>query len=218
MKILVRSPSFGRSLLPSNNGFLQLSALLAAMVLSFTLQGIRPIQADEIASPDPEVSSLSGRQVGLGVDQLSATRERPLFASTRRLPLPPPAPIAAKVVAAQPPPPSPPPTVALLGTVLRPDKAQSFALVRAAQSDKPLHVSLGDEIETWKISEIEARQIVLSLDDRSVTIELASGNESGLRPLSMDTRPPHIYEPKGPPDARARRFNPAFSIPPQARP
>jgi hypothetical protein len=205
MKIMFRFLSSCEGFLPQGTGFVRASWLFAAVVLTVIFQGISPIQADE---PPPAGFPLpSGHQFGLNFDQLSATRERPLFASTRRRPIPPPAPIAKQEEAPPPSPPAEPPTVALLGTVLSLNKTQSFALVRPAQTNKTQHVSVGDEIETWKIAEIGARQIVLSLNDRLVTIKLA-GDEPGTKPPVMEARMPSMYPPKGFADSRARRFNP----------
>ena len=91
------------------------------------------------------------------LDELAATRDRPLFAPGRRPPAPP-----AVVVAAPPapPPPSPPPDLALLGTIVEANGAS--ALVRGAPSEKPSHVRVGDAVDGWSIAEIGERQIVLS--------------------------------------------------------
>ena len=45
-------------------------------------------------------------------------------------------------------------------------------MVRAGSSDKILRVRLGEEIEGWKVTQIEPRRLVLSHDDRSVNFEM----------------------------------------------
>jgi general secretion pathway protein N len=96
------------------------------------------------------------------LDRLSATRERPLFAPTRRPPPPPPpAPVVQQVEA----PPVPPPSLVLLGIVTEVDGAR--AMVRTQGSNKVVRARLGDEIGGWKVTQIEARRLVLSHDDRS---------------------------------------------------
>jgi hypothetical protein len=104
----------------------------------------------------------------LTLDQLPATRERPLFSPSRR---PPPRPQRVESVAALPPPaPRQPPSVVLLGIVS--DADGTWALIRAGGAEKTTRARLGDEIAGWKVSEIETRRLVLSSDDRSVSFAL----------------------------------------------
>jgi hypothetical protein len=105
------------------------------------------------------------------LDRLSATRERPLFSASRRPPAPPPAPI----IAAAPPP--PPPNLILFGIVMDADDAH--AVVAVGTADKTRRVRIGDDIGGWKVTQIEGRQLVLSLDDRSATFRLFSGQRAG---------------------------------------
>lgn len=100
------------------------------------------------------------------LESLSATRDRPLFAPSRR---PPPAP-AASVVRAVEATPIPPPSVVLLGIVTEADEAR--AMVRTDASGKVVRARLGDEIGGWKVTQIEPRRLVLSIDDRSVSFSL----------------------------------------------
>jgi general secretion pathway protein N len=119
------------------------------------------------------------------LDRLSATRERPLFSPGRRPPAPPPAPIVA---ASPPPPPPPPPKLVLFGIVMDADEARA---VVGGMGGKPRRVRIGDDIEGWKVTQIEERQLVLSLDDRSATFTLFSGQGAGPgkgQPLSAPVR------------------------------
>jgi hypothetical protein len=101
------------------------------------------------------------------LDHLSVTRERPLFAPTRRPPPPPPpAPVALRVPA----PLAPPPNVVLLGIVTADDGAR--AMVRTEGSSQVTRARLGDEIGGWKVTQIDARHLTLSSDDRSVSFAL----------------------------------------------
>jgi hypothetical protein len=116
------------------------------------------------------------------LDRLSSTRERPLFTPSRHLPAPPPPP----VVAATPPP--PPPKLTLFGVVMDADEARA---VVGGMGDKPRRVRIGDDIGGWKVTQIEERQLVLSLDDRSATFTLFSGQSAGPgkgQPLSAPVR------------------------------
>jgi hypothetical protein len=105
------------------------------------------------------------------VDRLSATSERPLFSPGRRPPALPPAPI----IAAAPPP--PPPNLILFGTIMDADDAR--AVVGVGTADKTRRVRIGDDIGGWKVTQIEERQLVLSLDDRSATFTLFSSQHHG---------------------------------------
>jgi len=102
------------------------------------------------------------------LDQLSTTLDRPLFSPSRRPPAPPPPP----VVQAPPPPapPPPPPDLVLFGVVM--DGEGARAVVRAGADKKILRAQIGDEIDGWKVSQIEGRKVVLSLDGRFATFKL----------------------------------------------
>ena len=105
------------------------------------------------------------------VDRLSATSERPLFSPGRRPPAPPPAPVTAAA------PPPPPPKLILFGTIMDADDAR--AVVGVGTADKTRRVRIGDDIGGWKVTQIEERQLVLSLDDRSATFTLFSSQHHG---------------------------------------
>jgi hypothetical protein len=101
------------------------------------------------------------------LDGLSATRERPLFSPNRRPvpPLPPPVEQAAVATAL------PPPNVTLFGIVI--DDEGAHAIVRS-EADKVDRVQIGDDIGGWKVSQIEGRRLVLSLEGRFATFMLFS--------------------------------------------
>jgi general secretion pathway protein N len=103
------------------------------------------------------------------LDRLSATRQRPLFSPGRRPPTQPPAPI----VAAAP----PPPNLILVGTIMDADDAR--AVVGVGTAEKTRRVRIGDDIGGWKVTQIEEQKLVLSLDDRSATFTLFSGQHAG---------------------------------------
>jgi len=102
------------------------------------------------------------------LDQLSTMLDRPLFSPSRRPPAPPPPP----VVQAPPPPtpPPPPPDLVLFGVVM--DGEGARAVVRAGADKKILRAQIGDDIDGWKVSQIEGRKVVLSLDGRFATFKL----------------------------------------------
>jgi hypothetical protein len=108
------------------------------------------------------------------LELLSDTRERPLFAPTRRPPPPPPPPVVQQ---AAPPPPVPPPNVVLLGVVT--DENGPRVVVRSGSSDKVIRARLGEEIEGWQVAQIESRRLVLSHDARSVSFALFDRQKEG---------------------------------------
>lgn len=126
----------------------------------------------------PPVSPLAAQPL----DRMSNTRDRPLFSPTRRPPAPPP------VVVAAPPPPPPPPDVALLAVVM--DGEDARAIVRAGPAAKILRVGIGDDIDGWKVGQIERLQMVLLLDDRTATFRMFTGDNKNASPNAGVTATP----------------------------
>ena len=117
-----------------------------------------------------------GTIAGAAIDDV----DRPLFSPSRRPPAPPPAP-APIVQAAEPPaPPPPPPNLVLFGVVM--DGEGARAVVRAGADKKLVRAQIGDEIEGWKVSQIEGRKVVLSLDGRFATFTLFSDDRGRAAP------------------------------------
>jgi hypothetical protein len=132
----------------------------------------------------PPVSPLAAQQ---SLDQLSATRRRPLFSPTRRPPAPPP------IIVPTAPPPLPPPEVALLGVVMDGDTAR--ALVRVGQQAKIARVQIGDDIGGWKVGQIEARYLVLLLDGREAKFSMFSGHSTRRFPPAGATAQSQVSQP-----------------------
>jgi general secretion pathway protein N len=117
-------------------------------------------------------AALSNPVAAQSLDELSATLDRPLFSPGRRPPAPPPPP--AVQAAAPPAPPPSPPNLILFGVVM--DGEGARALVRTSADKKILRAQIGDDIDGWKVSQIEGRKVVLSLDGRFATFTLFSGD------------------------------------------
>jgi hypothetical protein len=117
-------------------------------------------------------AALSNPVAAQSLDELSATLDRPLFSPGRRPPAPPPPP--AVQAAAPPALPPPPPNLILFGVVM--DGEGARALVRTGADKKVLRAQIGDDIDGWKVSQIEGRKVVLSLDGRFATFTLFSGD------------------------------------------
>jgi general secretion pathway protein N len=109
------------------------------------------------------------------LDRLSATRDHPLFSPSRR-PVPPPPPTVERAPEAAAPP--PPPNVTVIGIVVNGEGAR--AIIRSDAENKFDRVQIGDDIGGWKVSQIEGRRMVLSLDGRLATFTLFS-DERGKR-------------------------------------
>ena len=119
---------------------------------------------------DQPAAALSNPVAAQSLDQLSTILDRPLFSPTRRPPAPPPPPV---VQAAEPPAPPPsPPNLVLFGVVM--DGEGARAVVRAGADKKLVRAQIGDEFDGWKVSQIEGRKVVLSLDGRFATFTLFS--------------------------------------------
>lgn len=94
------------------------------------------------------------------LDLLSATLDRPLFSPSRRPPPAPPSIVQAPAPAALP---SSPPTVVLLGVVM--DGETARAVVRAGADKRLLRAQMGDDIDGWKVAQIDGRKVVLASED-----------------------------------------------------
>ncbi len=107
------------------------------------------------------------------LDQLAATRERPLFAPDRRRPT------AASVVRHVEPPPPPPdqPRLSLFGVVV--DTNGPRAVIRSDPVGKTLRVRLGDEVGGWRVTQIDGQRLVMSLDGRSATVMMFKSHHDG---------------------------------------
>jgi general secretion pathway protein N len=152
------------------------------MIVGLVLLGA-PVFAEDAGTP----AAIANPLAVWSLDRLSATRERPLFAPTRR-PRPPPAPSVALQV--EPPPPAPPPTLVVLGIVSDVDGAR--AMVRTQASDKVIRARLGDDIGGWKVTEIEPRRVTLSHDERSVSYALFARMNAGTRPPAAPPSEPPV--------------------------
>jgi general secretion pathway protein N len=144
---------------------------MAVVLLSSV--AVRALAADPAAQPQPggqthAAETPSSPLAAQALERLSATRERPLFSPSRRPPAPPPA------VPPAPPAPPAPPDVALLAVVM--DGEEARAVIRTGP--KIMRVQIGDDIDGWKVGQIEARQLVLSLNDRTAKFAMFTGHRA----------------------------------------
>ncbi|MDE3176963.1 MAG: hypothetical protein KGM15_12755 [Pseudomonadota bacterium] len=134
----------------------------------------------------------------LRLEDLSATRDRPLFAPSRRPPppvrveaAPDPAPAEEKAIVLEPPP------FDLVGAVV--GKNTAFALLRHRTTAKVVRVRSGDDAEGWQVGAIGLRTVALARDGRSETLALALPQSVAAGPVIAGE--PDPAEPAAPPPA-----------------
>lgn len=109
------------------------------------------------------------------LEQLSVMLDRSLFSPTRRRAAAPPPVVQAPAPAELPP---APPNLVLLGVVM--DGETARALVRAGADQRLLRAQMGDEIDGWKVAQIDGRKVVLaSQDGRFATYRLFNDERGG---------------------------------------
>jgi hypothetical protein len=148
-------------------------SMIAILALALTFPGVAvtgvraqtQIEANAPTAPNAEI--VNPLEVH-PLNRFSATRERPLFAPNRRPPAPPPAPIITT-------PPPQVPNLVLLGVVI--DAGDASAIVKVGPASETLRVRIGDDISGWKVTQIEARQLVLSQDSRVATFTMFSAQQ-----------------------------------------
>jgi hypothetical protein len=133
--------------------------------------------AADAPAEDSSGVTLSNPLAAQSLERLSATVDRPLFSPTRRPPAPSfartPEPLAPAAA---------PPDLVLSGIVM--DGERAHAVVRVGAEKKILHAQIGDDIGGWTVSQIDGRELVLSLDGRFVTFTLF--NRKGDRRILND--------------------------------
>jgi hypothetical protein len=71
------------------------------------------------------------------------------------------------------------------------DAGEARAVVNLESANKTLRLRIGDNIEGWKVTQIETRRLVLSREDRSAIFTLFGGQGAGPaqgQPLSAIVR------------------------------
>ncbi len=107
------------------------------------------------------------------IEEYAETLARPIFADTRRPPVPEPEPEAPPPEPEEPPPPAkapPIPGLTISGIVISP--SERFALVQDAGSRNLKRISIGDDVGGWRVASIEFNQIVLRYGDAREVYEL----------------------------------------------
>ncbi|WP_244423330.1 hypothetical protein [Bradyrhizobium sp. ORS 375] len=136
------------------------------------------------APSTPRAQPRSGNPLwAIPLDQLSATRERPIFSPSRRPPpteAPPPAVAEAPAV----PEPSPPerPALSLVGTVVNGDRGLAIFLDPSTRT--PLRIRVGADYQGWTLRRVEARSVTLQRGDDRAVLQFASPAGPALNPVA----------------------------------
>ena len=153
----------------------------------------------DVTKPPPSGNPLWS----IPLSTLSATQERPIFSASRR---PPPRAVAAPPVeqVSVPPPtlaaaPEPPP-LALIGAVVGDSDAIAVFVDRTNQ--KMVRLRQGESHAGWVLSTVLRREVTLTKDDRTETIELKSTTVPGRAPVLPVRR---RRSGRGPPTIPSRR-------------
>ncbi len=127
-------------------------------------------------------------------DDLSATRERPLFSASRRPPAMPeavaiPLPTAARATVIAPE--SPPFT--LVGTIVSAD--EKIAFFRNSATNTVTRTREGEEQSGWLVRSVSQRSAIVEKDHRTVTIDLPKNNANAGSPAAPSSSlPPGVEQ------------------------
>lgn len=146
-------------------------------------QSAPPVQA---AAPD---RALPGNPLwAIPLRTLQATRERPLFAPTRR---PPPVAVSAPRVAPPPPPPPKPaepvaPPLALVGTVA--NGAEGIGIFFDEAEKSVIRLKTGDNHKGWVLRAVQRRGVVLMNGPQTAMLRLPDPNSASSPPPAAGGR------------------------------
>ncbi|WP_213738708.1 hypothetical protein [Bradyrhizobium sp. dw_411] len=126
---------------------------------------IRVVPAPAVPARAPSANPLWG----VPLNQLSGTRDRPIFSPSRR---PPPA-VAAEVAPIKPPPRKKeiePPPLSLVGTIASGD--EGFGIFLDQSTKTALRLKVGEDYQGWKLRAIQGREVTMEKDERSAVLAL----------------------------------------------
>ena len=132
---------------------------------------------------------------------LSSTRERPVFSSSRR---PPPVAVPQVAVTKPPPPKSPQeerPQLSLVGTVTGGD--QSFGIFVDQTSKAALRLRVGDDHHGWRLRAVQGREATFARDQQTIVLNFPEPGTvapapprvevADVAPPTEEPRPPHVH-------------------------
>jgi len=106
----------------------------------------------------------------LKLKDLSATRERPLFAPSRRRPPPPPSPHVANVAPEHPP---ETPRMVLTGVIVK--SSETIVVLRNIATSESISLRSGESVGPWRVKALSDHSVVLSDGTKEFTLELFTG-------------------------------------------
>jgi hypothetical protein len=139
--------------------------------------------------PDTAHGTAAGNPLwAIPITVLAATRDRPLFAATRR----PPAPPVFNLAAAEPPRARPPieperPPLVLIGTAA--GTTTAIAVLLDQKTNRTVHLRLGQSQYGWMLGAVRKREVVLQKDHAIVYLPLSPAAPATAAPaLAAETR------------------------------
>jgi hypothetical protein len=160
------------------------------------------VRADLVPAPArgslPDAERAGNPLWAIPLNQLTSTRERPIFSPSRRPP--PPVVVNRPFVPPPPPPPPPPPkppehpSLELLGTIA--GEGEGLALFMETTSQMVVRLRTGEAHEGWVLRSVHGREAKLEKDNRTETVTLPdpgggeAGGEAPDVPRPIVRRPP----------------------------
>ena len=154
------------------------------------------VRADLVPAPArdslPDAERAGNPLWAIPLNQLSSTRERPIFSPSRRPP--PPVVVNRPFVPPPPPPPPPPPrppehpSLALLGTIA--GEGEGIALFMETTSQMVVRLRTGEAHEGWVLRSVHGREAKLEKDNRTETVTLPSPGAEAPPPEVPQLPPP----------------------------
>ena len=131
----------------------------------------------------------------LPLNQLSTTRERPIFSPSRRPPPPATPTYVAPVAVQTPPKPKEPerPSITLLGTIVGSSEGIGIFLNPATQD--VVRLRLGEDHQGWALRSVKAREVTLVKDRERVVLELPPPGDKPPNELAPPAEPPRPSQP-----------------------
>jgi hypothetical protein len=144
-----------------------------------------PVKSQDVPVATPEHAPSGNPLWAIALETLSITRERPIFSSSRRPPLPAVVPVP-EVKAPPPPPESPPaerPQLSLVGTIASSD--QSFGIFLDQATKSPLRLKVGEDFQGWKLLSILGREAILERDRETTILRLPQPDAEADGPVRV---------------------------------
>jgi hypothetical protein len=151
------------------------------------------------ARPAVESRAATGNPLwAIPLEQLSGTRERPIFSSSRRPPPPPMAtpvriaPIAPRAAPAEP----ERPAISLVGTVA--SKTQGIGVFIEPATQNIVRLRVGDDHQGWVLRSVRGRMARLEKNRQTIDLELpaAGGDAATVANTAPPDRPPERRTPR----------------------